>query len=338
MSSDSNRKISPVAIKIIRKSSDETPISRNDNNRATLASCILNLSNTIIGTGMLGLPGAFSGTGYLGGILLLLLSAIFSAHGLVLLAKSAEITGVFPSSFYSIAHRAMPKFTIFIDFGVALKCFGVATGYLITIADCMVDAFDDLVVTGDESSFLSSLALSRRFWVIFGVCAVLPMSFFRTLDSLKRASAAALAIVILLAAAVVAYAQGWFGWDPCEGHNMSIEDPTLVACHGKREMFTNVPQTLQKLPIFIFAFTCQQNIFPIVNEIQNRTMTRLTIVAVTAIGLAFVTYVVVAIEGYNTYGSNLRGNLLLNYPKTHIVTALRLCVATLLILHYPLQM
>lgn len=278
---------------------------------------------------MLGLPAAFAGSGYFGGSILIFLSAVFSVHGLMLLAKAAEIAGV-PCSFYSLTQRTIPKFTILIDLAVALKCFGVATGYLITVADCMVDALGDLLGVENSSSPPShAILVSRRFWVASGICAVLPMSFYRTFDALKRAGVVALTIVLFLVAAVVAYAQAWL--DPCEGRSST-------ACRGEWVLFTDVPRTFQQLPIFIFSFTCQQNLFPIVNELSNRTIKRLAIVNITAIGLALMVYLVVAIEGYNTYGSQLRGDLLLNYPKTHIVTTLRICVATLLILHYPLQL
>jgi hypothetical protein len=94
---------------------------------STIASGVVNLSNTIVGAGMLGLPGAFGGTGWLSGIILIVLSASFSAHGLVLLSKAACLTGR-PSSFYSLALASVPRYTILIDAAVALKCFGVATG------------------------------------------------------------------------------------------------------------------------------------------------------------------------------------------------------------------
>ena len=94
---------------------------------SSIASGVVNLSNTIIGAGMLGLPGAFQGTGWLSGIILLVLSATFSAHGLVLLSKAACITER-PCSFYTIAKASVPRYTILIDLAVALKCFGVATG------------------------------------------------------------------------------------------------------------------------------------------------------------------------------------------------------------------
>lgn len=93
----------------------------------SIASGVVNLSNTIIGAGMLGLPGAFQGTGWLSGIIILVLSAIFSAHGLILLSQAACITER-PCSFYTVAKASVPRYTILIDLAVSLKCFGVASG------------------------------------------------------------------------------------------------------------------------------------------------------------------------------------------------------------------
>lgn len=108
-------------------STNDAPEAVLTRQSSSIASCAINLANTIIGAGMLGLPGAFGGTGYLTGMSLLSIAAIFSAHGLVLLSKSAQKAEL-PSSFYSVAAAAVPSWTVLIDLAVALKCFGVATG------------------------------------------------------------------------------------------------------------------------------------------------------------------------------------------------------------------
>jgi hypothetical protein len=101
--------------------------SMHNNKGATIASAVINLTNTIIGAGMLGLPGAFGGTGYISGMILIVLSAACAAHGLVLLSKVACLTGR-PCSFYSVARASVPRYTVLIDAAVAMNCFGVATG------------------------------------------------------------------------------------------------------------------------------------------------------------------------------------------------------------------
>mmetsp|Transcript_20647 Transcript_20647/g.37306 ORF Transcript_20647/g.37306 Transcript_20647/m.37306 type:complete len:480 (+) Transcript_20647:105-1544(+) len=299
---------------------------------SSILSGVVNLSNTIVGAGMLGLPGAFGGTGWLSGIVLIALAATFSAHGLVLLSKAACLTGR-PSSFYSVALASVPRYTILIDLAVALKCFGVATGYLITISDSMVNALDHILLTGDPANderFLISLLLSRHFWVVGALVLVLPFSFYRTLDELKKASALALVFVFMLLGMIIAYANGIA--DPCMGNESGD------SCRGEIEPYTNVPSTLSKLPIFVFAFTCHQNIFPIVNEIELLSQFRLNIVICCSIGFALVLFSVVALEGYSTYGSLVRGDILLNYPENNQVTLLRVCIAFMLALHYPLQL
>ena len=77
---------------------------------------------------------------------------------------------------------------------------------------------------------------------------------------------------------------------------------------GEMEPYTSFSTTLSKLPIFVFAFTCHQNIFPIVNEIELLSQTRLNIVICCSIGFALVLFATVALEGYRTYGSFVRGD------------------------------
>ncbi|KAL7513315.1 hypothetical protein ACHAXN_010397 [Cyclotella atomus] len=312
-------------------STNDAPTVTPSQQSSSITSCVINLANTIIGAGMLGLPGAFGGTGYLTGMFLLLTAAMFSAHGLVLLSKSAQTVGL-PSSFYSVAAVAVPSYTILIDLAVALKCFGVATGYLITISDSMVDALDHILLSGgsvEEADLLTKIILSRRFWVMGAVASVLPSSFYQTLGELKRASALALVFVFMLVGMIIMYANDVA--DPCASTPIDV-------CRGEIQPFTDFASTMSKGPIFVFAFTCQQNIFPIVNEMELLSQRRLDIVIASAIGIAFVLFCIVAVEGYTTFGSFVRGDILLNYPENSQVTFLRMCIALMLSLHYPLQL
>lgn len=224
-----------------------------------------------------GLPGAIGGTGYVTGSVMIVLGAAFSANGLILLTRAAQQAGL-PSSFYSVARAAVPEFTVLIDLAVALKCFGVATGYLILIGDCMVDALDHLLLLrdADHEVWWMRLVLTRQFWIVGALVAVLAVSFFRTLDALKTASAMALSFVVFLVVGIVAYAQGYA--DPC----LDLE---YDVCVGPIERSTTIARTVAKLPIFIFSFTCHQNIFPVVNEIRQRSQMRLNTVVLCSVGI-----------------------------------------------------
>ena len=74
------------------------------------------------------------------------------------------------------------------------------------------------------------------------------------------------------------------------------------------------------------------------NEIELLSQRRINLVIIAAIGFALVIFSVVAMEGYLTFGSYVRGDILLNYPENRNVTILRVCIAFMLALHYPLQL
>jgi len=76
----------------------------------------------------------------------------------------------------------------------------------------------------------------------------------------------------------------------------------------------------------------------VVNEIRRRSTERIRFVVVVAILFAGVIFVTVAMEGYLTFGDRVRGDILLNYPKTGMTTFLRVVIAVMLTLHYPLQL
>jgi amino acid permease len=309
--------------------SDGNPQQR----KASIASCIITLLNTVAGAGMLGLPGAYAGSGFFMGTVLLVVAAFFSALGLHLLAVSATTAQARqgdgkPASFYSVATAAMPEFAIFIDGAVALKCFGVATGYFVTVGDCMVDSFHYLfrnfsAQTETPVEEIEEMVFTnRQFWVICALFCVLPISFFKTLNSLKFTSTLSLMLIYSLAIGIVLYAEGAF--EPCEDrHYYPIEDDQQnndETCRGELDIVTNFDSTMKNLAIFVFSFTCHQNVFSIVNELERPTQRRVDSVIALAIGSAFVLYMIVAIEGYKTYGSNVKGDILLNYPQNGLVT------------------
>lgn len=62
---------------------------------------------------------------------------------------------------------------------------------------------------------------------------------------------------------------------------------------------------MQVLTVFIFAFTCQQNIFSICDELKTPTMARVGKVIGTAIGSAWVVYIIAAVAGLLTYGDTV---------------------------------
>lgn len=148
------------------------------------------------------------------------------------------------SSFYSVAHSAMPKLTTLIDVAVSVKCFGVATSYLIVMGDMMPDVMSQFGAPKELES--------RLLWVCVGFSIVAPLSFLKSLDSLKFTSMLSIFFVGFLTLLILLYSTHADGLDPC----VDVEDDE--SCEGEKSNFTFNADTMRVFSIFVFGFTCQQ--------------------------------------------------------------------------------
>eukprot|EP00039_Didymoeca_costata_P025825 m.14363 g.14363 ORF g.14363 m.14363 type:complete len:472 (+) comp5069_c0_seq1:255-1670(+) len=291
----------------------------------SLFSLTVNLSNTILGAGLLALPYAFGQAGTAVGATLLVFAGLGSTLGLHLLAVSQDTVGIKPSSFYTVASAAFPSLTSVIDIAVAVKCFGVGTSYLIVVGDMMPDAMEYF---GGYSN--------RQIWVLIGWALVVPLACLKSLNALRFTSTLSMVFISGLVIMIILYASNIPGLDPCEGANMTPGE--RHPCKGKdTELYESPEDTLKVLSIFVFAFTCQQNIFAVSDELKNPTIKRIDTVIEISIGFAFCVFLSVAIAGRLTFGDSVYDDVLLNYPKNLLVSIARVCIAVLVLCTYPLQ-
>lgn len=136
-------------------------------------------------------------------------------------------------------------------------------------------------------------------------------------------------------------ADGGLNGGPNGGPNgsSSHHNSSYVPCRGDHSYgSTSGSRTMQVLTIFIFAFTCQQNIFSICDELKEPTMKRVGKVIGTAIGSAWVVYIIVAAAGFVTYGDLVQSDILNNYPASKAAAVARVAITLLVIFSYPLQL
>jgi len=94
---------------------------------------------------------------------------------------------------------------------------------------------------------------------------------------------------------------------------------------------------LASFPVIVFAYTCHQNMFSVLNEINNNSHFRTTGVVLVSIGTACTIYILVAVTGYLSYGDNVAGNIVGMYPPAAPSTIGRAAIVVLVMFSYPLQ-
>ncbi len=290
----------------------------------------VNLGNTLLGAGILGLPYAFANSGYVLGTFMLIICGTFSAtalHSLTISARRTSEKGE-QSSFYSVAAAIDPRLTMAVDLAVFIKCFGVSSAYLIVVGDLMPDACEELGGKGASTS--------RTMWVFFGFIIAAPFCLSHSLDFLKYTSSACIVFIIFLTFIVFLYSIPDDGLDPCEGWNENDADND--ECEGHDASLELTSGSFSRVfTIFIFSFTCQQNIFSIYNEIYRQTLETIDSIIVSTIGTASVLYMIVGFCGYETYGSLVDSDILNNYPQNKLMSIVRMCIAFVVAFSYPLQ-
>ncbi|KAJ2986101.1 hypothetical protein NUW58_g5191 [Xylaria curta] len=285
---------------------------------ATIFSSVTNLLNTILGAGTLAMPSALSHFGMVFGVIVILWSGFTSAFGLYLQSRCARYLDRGSSSFFALSQLTYPNAAVIFDAAIAIKCFGVGVSYMIIIGDLMpgvVEGFDS------RAAFVAYL-MDRNFWITVFMLVIIPLSFLRRLDSLKYTSIIALVAIGYLIVLVVYH----FASD-----TLAPRDKIRVI------QWAGPVEALASLPVVIFAYTCHQNMFSILNEIRDTSPKSILGVISSSIGSAAGVYILVSITGYLTFGNDITGNIVSMYTPSIASTIAKAAIVVLVTFSVPLQ-
>lgn len=286
--------------------------------QATTMSSVVNLLNTIVGAGTLAMPSVMSHMGIMLGVLMIVWSGCTSAFGLYLQSRCARYLDRGTASFFALSQITYPNAAVLFDAAIAIKCFGVGVSYMIIIGDLMPGVVLGFAGWAAEIPFL----VDRNFWITAFMLLIIPLSFLRRLDSLKYTSLVALVSIGYLIVLVVYHFAADKHADP-----RSIR---VIQWGGAVEMFS-------ALPVVVFAYTCHQNMFSILNELKDNSPSSIIGVIGISIGSAASIYTLVAITGYITFGNAVVGNIVSMYPTGVASTIGKAAIVVLVTFSVPLQ-
>lgn len=260
--------------------------------------------------------------GILLGTIVILWAGATAGFGLYLQTRCAAYLERGSASFFALSQITYPNAAVIFDAAIAIKCFGVGVSYLIIIGDLMPG-----VVRGfrDEDS-LAPFMFDRHFWITAFMLIVIPFSFLRRLDSLKYTSVVALISIGYLVILVV-YHFAAHDTLPSGGYKTPLR---IFKWAGP------IP-ALSSFPVIVFAYTCHQNMFSILNEIKDNSHFRTTSVLCSSNGTAASIYILVAITGYLSFGNEVGGNIVAQYAPSLSTTVGKAMIVILVMFSYPLQ-
>ncbi|KAG8199869.1 hypothetical protein JTE90_015860 [Oedothorax gibbosus] len=287
------------------------------NLKCNLAQTSFNYINSVIGSGIVGIPYALQQAGLGMGIILLLLIAVATDYSLCIMIKAGTAAGVTTYQALIQSQFGRPGY-YFLTVAQFIYPLIAMISYNIIIGDTITKV---LMRMFDVSR--TSLLGNRHFIVLISTIFVtLPLSLYRTIVRLSLVSFLSLLFAVSIVVFVVIRA-----------FTMAGE----IAITPNAFQFVNSGFT-EAVGVIAFAYMCHHNSFLLFDVLDNPTQKRWNLVTHISIGLSCLIIVVFGICGYVTFTGSVQGDLLENFCLSDDwANAARWIFTITIMLTYPIE-
>eukprot|EP00804_Cyclotella_cryptica_P006117 CCRYP_010718-RA/>CCRYP_010718-RA protein AED:0.01 eAED:0.00 QI:0/0/0/1/1/1/2/0/599 len=321
---------------------------------------ITNLCSATLGAGALSLPYAFSLTGLVPGILLLLVSGILTILSIDVIVSSCVQSHLIKYEDVAVRWGGRTAGRI-LEASLLVFCFGTAVAYIVAVGDILDRGIRSLLDWNgreekekdeEDDAWWIQLYSRERVMIVFWLCVMFPLSLQRHVEGLEKFSSLGVLSIVFLVLAAVIHCIGKGEVFVENGKNNDADTTEMAAVVGIGallwpESFWDV---VRAFPIIIFAFSCQVNVCAIFEEltpreevsgrdymaVKEQMMKRITRFGIT---LCIFLYLSIGIFGYLDFAHGTLDNILNNYniPVTHdsLMIAASIFVAVAIVVAFP---
>lgn len=283
---------------------------------------VANMANSILGAGIIGLPYALKNAGFFTGTGMVIILGIVTDWSIRLIALNSKMTGqrtyigILEHCFGFPGKAAVSFFQFTFAFG-GMCAFGVIVG------DTIPPVLSTLFPLISKSEWFSFL-FSRSFVISFFTLVVsYPLSLYRDIGKLSKASALALISMVII---VFSVALG----------GPSV-DSKLKGNPSARWTFVQ-SGIIEAIGVISFAFVCHHNSLLIYGSLRTPTLDRFAQVTHVSTILSVVACLVMSFSGYLTFTDRTEANILNNFPPGDLaINIARVCFGLNMFTTLPLE-
>lgn len=284
--------------------------------KSGLVGCAANLVNAIVGSGIVGIPYAIKQSGFLAGIVLVILCAFLTEKSLRLLVATAK--HVHCPSYETTAEAAFGVAGFrFVAINMLIMAYGAMLSYLMIVKEC----FSALFGVDPEN-----VPVRRSILLVISLAVQFPLSTKRDMADLAFTSRLSVIIDTLLVFFVACNAP-WAS--------------SLERIGGTTGLFQDVVRydtLFVGLGVLSFAFVCQHSAFIIAGSLEKPTIARWSIVTKSALALCGFLALLCGVSGYVGFLDETRGNVLQNLPSdSWTASVARAMLGCTMLFVYPLE-
>ncbi|KAJ5559925.1 hypothetical protein N7513_002324 [Penicillium frequentans] len=289
--------------------------------RSGMKMAFMNMANSIIGAGIIGQPYALRQAGMTTGILLLAALTLTVDWTIRLIVINSKLSGA--DSFQATMQYCFGKSgLVAISIAQWAFAFGGMVAFCIIVGDTIPHVMGALFPSLREMSFLWLLTDRRAVIVLFVLCISYPLSLYRDIAKLAKASALAFVSMIIIVVTVIT-----------QGFRVPAESRGEIKSH----LIVN-SGFFQAVGVISFAFVCHHNSLLIYGSLKRPTLDRFATVTHYSTGVSLVMCLAMGIAGFLSFGSKTQGNVLNNFPSDNIlVNIARFCFGLNMLTTLPLE-
>ncbi|KUI57682.1 Vacuolar amino acid transporter 2 [Cytospora mali] len=290
--------------------------------KSGLRSAFMNMANSIIGAGIIGQPYAFKQAGLLSGVILLVGLTVVVDWTICLIVVNSKLSGA--NSFQgTVEHCFGRSGLIAISLAQWLFAFGGMVAFGVIVGDTIPHVLQAIWPGLSDMPVLGMLADRRAVIVIFILGVSYPLTLYR--DIAKLAKASTLALISMVIILITVLIQGIMTPSADRG---SFTTPTLTINTG----------IFQAIGVISFAFVCHHNSLLIYGSLKTPTIDRFSRVTHFSTGVSMLACMLMALAGFLTFGDQTLGNVLNNFPADNtMVNVARLCFGLNMLTTLPLE-
>ncbi|KXN90596.1 Vacuolar amino acid transporter 2 [Leucoagaricus sp. SymC.cos] len=260
---------------------------------------IANMANSILGAGIIGLPYAVRQAGFFTGLCLLIVLCAATDWTIRLIVINAKLSG--SHSYIEIMNHCFgPSGRAAVSFFQFAFAFGGMCAFGIIIGDTLPNVMQSLFPTLPSIPVLSLLTNRQFVITLCTVCISYPLSLYRDIHKLARASGLALIGMFIIVISVLV-----------EGPHVPADrkgDP------AQKWSFIG-PGIFQAIGVISFAFVCHHNSLLIYGSLRTPTLDRFARVTHVSTFLSLISCLTLAVSAYVVFTDKTQGNILNNFPK-----------------------
>lgn len=292
---------------------------RDDVLRGGIPTTAFNFINSIIGSGIIGIPFALKQAGFGMGIFLLIFTALVNDYSIILLVEAGKLSNTDSYQDMIMVACGRPGFYLltllqFLYPLIAMISYNVIIG----------DTITKIIVRIGKTANLGGTVLGNRQFIIFlsTLMVTLPLSLYRNIAQLSKWAFLSIICVFFIMVTICIRTGEYVKQIP------PTEDAWNVANYN----------IAQAIGIMAFAYMCHHNTFLIHGSLENPTHQRWTLVTHLSIGFSMTLMLILGILGYVSFTGNTQGDLLENYcHDDDLMNVSRFVFALSIMLTYPVE-